>query len=297
MTRVSRLAATTIETPDLERALAHYTEIMGLEVSDRGRNSAYLRLGREPFSLVLCAGPQAATTRLAFEVATDEVLVALADTVAAAGGRAERVSDPAPGIATALRFRDPKGTAIEVYCAPDGAASSPPQRGIGPAKLGHVAFNVADHATLAETHRFYAEALGFRVSDWIGDFFVFMRCNADHHTCNFLIGKANRMHHLAFELRDWAHLQAAADWLARNGIELLWGPGRHGPGHNIFLYYRDPDGNIIELFCEVDRMIDEELGWFEPRPWHEDYPQRPKVWVAGPRSVNIWGPPPPEGFL
>ncbi len=297
MTRVSRLASATIETPDLGRALDHYTAVMGLAVSDRTEEGAWLRLDREPFSLMLRQGPQAATPRLGFEVAGGDDLDRLARSVTAAGGRVERLSDPAPGVPAALRLLDPKGTALEVHTAAGSTAPAPPRPGIGPTKLGHVAFNVADHATLAATHRFYAEALGFRVSDWIGDFFVFMRCNADHHTCNFLVGKANRMHHLAFELRDWAHLQSAADWLARNGIELLWGPGRHGPGHNIFLYYRDPDGNIIELFCEVDRMIDEDLGWFEPRPWHEDYPQRPKVWEPNPRSVNIWGPPPPEGFL
>jgi hypothetical protein len=34
-------------------------------------------------------------------------------------------------------------------------------------------------------------------------------------------------------------------------------------------------------------MADEELGYFEPRPWHRDRPQRPKTWVGLPR--DIWG--------
>jgi hypothetical protein len=36
-------------------------------------------------------------------------------------------------------------------------------------------------------------------------------------------------------------------------------------------------------------MHDEELGFFEPRPWHQDRPQRPKVWGDDTPS-NWWGP-------
>ncbi len=28
-----------------------------------------------------------------------------------------------------------------------------------------------------------------------------------------------------------------------------------------------------------------ELGIFEPRPWHEDLPQKPKIW----ESLSAWG--------
>jgi hypothetical protein len=41
-------------------------------------------------------------------------------------------------------------------------------------------------------------------------------------------------------------------------------------------------------------MKDEELGYFEPRPWHRDTPQRPKLWQPG--KTSIWGPTPEEGF-
>ena len=46
---------------------------------------------------------------------------------------------------------------------------------------------------------------------------------------------------------------------------------------------------MIEFFCEMDQMHDEELGYFEPRPWHQDRPQRPKVWSDDTPS-NWWGP-------
>ena len=132
----------------------------------------------------------------------------------------------------------------------------------------------------------------------MGDFFVFLRCNSDHHSLNLLRSQNNRrLHHIGYELRDWSHVQLACDTLARNDFPLVWGPGRHGPGHNLFTYHRDPDGNVVELFSELDVMLDESLGYFEPRPWHQDVPQRPKVWTPGPRVPNSWGPLPPEGFL
>jgi hypothetical protein len=45
---------------------------------------------------------------------------------------------------------------------------------------------------------------------------------------------------------------------------------------------------ITETFAELDRM-NEELGYFEPRPWHRDNPQRPKVWAKDPSAANLWG--------
>jgi hypothetical protein len=105
------------------------------------------------------------------------------------------------------------------------------------------------------------------------------------------------MHHIAFELRDWGHVQVACDILGRSGHPLVWGPGRHGMGHNIYTYHRDPDGQIVELFTELDQINDEELGFFEPRPWHEDRPQRPKVWQPGVYAANLWGVAPPADFL
>jgi catechol 2,3-dioxygenase-like lactoylglutathione lyase family enzyme len=49
--------------------------------------------------------------------------------------------------------------------------------GARPLKLGHIAHAVEDQA-MAD---FYCRVLGFRVSDWIEDYFVFLRCNPDHH--------------------------------------------------------------------------------------------------------------------
>ncbi len=115
-----------------------------------------------------------------------------------------------------------------------------------PHKLGHVAFFVKDVKKVTD---FYCDVLGFRVSDWMGDFFSFLRCGTDHHTINLMQDPENRHFHTAFELRDWGHMLTACDTLSLNGYKLLWGPGRHGIGHNLFTYHRAPNGLITELFA------------------------------------------------
>ena len=141
-------------------------------------------------------------------------------------------------------------------------------------KLGHIAFHVDDPKPVAD---FYARVLGFRVSDWIDDFFVFMRCNADHHTVNFITGPHGTMHHIAFELRDFSHLQHACDLFGQKDIKIVWGPVRLGPGHNVAAFTRNPDDHVIEVYAELDQMKDEELGYFD-RGHGTDHPQWP-VWL------------------
>jgi hypothetical protein len=51
---------------------------------------------------------------------------------------------------------------------------------------------------------------------------------------------------------------------------------------------------MVEFYAELDQMKDEALGYWDPRPWHREFPQRPKVWTGPARS--IWGPPPTPEF-
>ena len=184
-----------------------------------------------------------------------------------------------------VAFDDPKGTAMEVFKRGETSPQKFPLKGIVPHKLGHVAFFVKD---VKKTTDFYCDVLGFRVSDWMGDFFSFLRCGTDHHTINLMRDPEDRHFHTAFKLRDWDHMLTACDHLSLNGYKLLWGPGRHGIGHNLFCYHRGPNGLITELFAQLDQRH-EALGYFEPRPWHRDRPQKPKVWAKDPTASNYWG--------
>jgi catechol 2,3-dioxygenase-like lactoylglutathione lyase family enzyme len=285
MIRVSKIAHASYETPDLAQQTEYYTAILGLTVAAQEKDTIYLASTVDHHAVVLRKGSQPQCTRIGFQIASTADLDAFEKQLAGHGIAAERRKDPEPSISDMLVFKDPKGTVMEVFKRGDFSQQKFQSHGIVPHKLGHVAFHVTDVKRIT---KFYCDVLGFRESDWMGDFFSFLRCGPDHHTINLMQTGSDRHFHTAFELRDWAHMQQACDFLSLNGYKLLWGPGRHGIGHNLFAYHRAPNGLITETFAELDRM-NEELGYFEPRPWHRDHPQRPKVWAKDPSASNLWG--------
>ncbi len=257
MIRVRKIAHAGFETPDLDRQVAYYADILGLTLVAKEKDAAYLASTLDHHSVVLRRGSEPRCTRIAFQIAPDADLGEFERQVAAHGIKTARQKDPEPSIPDLVSFEDPKGTIMEVF----------------------------------------RDVLGFRDSDWMADFFAFLRCGPDHHTINLVDTGKVKMHHVAFELRDWAHIQTACDFLSLNGHKLVWGPGRHGIGHNLFAYHRNPDGQIVELFAELDKIYDEELGYFEPRPWHRDRPQKPKVWAKDLSAANLWGIGPPDEMM
>jgi catechol 2,3-dioxygenase-like lactoylglutathione lyase family enzyme len=293
MIRVRKIAHAGYEMPDIEKQLEYYTEILGLSLVERDKDAAYLASTIDHHSVVLRKGDQARCLRIGFQIGPDDDLGAFEKQVQGHGIKTERKTDPEPTISDAVTFEDPKGTIMEVFKRGEFGGQRFQTKGVVPHKLGHVAFHCTEVRKVTD---FYCDVLGFRVSDWMGDFFSFLRCGPDHHTINLMETGTNRHFHTAFELRDWGHLQTACDYLSLNGYKLLWGPGRHGIGHNLFAYHRAPNGLITELFAELDRM-NEELGYFEPRPWHRDLPQRPKVWAKDPSAANLWGIPPTEEMM
>jgi catechol 2,3-dioxygenase-like lactoylglutathione lyase family enzyme len=289
MIKVRQISHATFETPDLEAQIEHYAKVTGLVVAAREKDRALLTSKVGQLVMQLKRGERARCAKLAFHVTPNSDFGEMSRFLTTQDIKNEERSDDIPGMPKLLAFDDIKGTTIELLSEWRHLTPSQSTAGVSPFKLGHVAFVVPDVHAVAD---FYQRILGFRVSDWIEDVFVFMRCNPDHHTVNFVRGKNTSMHHFAFQLRDFSHLENGCDVLSQNRIPIIWGPLRHGPGHNVSIYHRNPDQQVIEFFAELDQVLDEEIGIFDPRPWHEDQPQRPKVWSRASRSQSGWGPPP-----
>lgn len=286
MIQVRRVGHVTLTTPDIGRQVDYWVGIVGLSLVERTEQRAVLatRLGQEV--IVLEHGPPARCPRLSLQVSPRDDLQQVHKALRAQGISAEVRHDITPGISKAITIEDPKGTSIEIFSECAFAPEDPAEGEIMPLKLGHVAFQAVQ---VREVVDFYVGILGFRMSDWRGDVFAFLRCGSDHHSVNFVRGDQNVLHHVAFELKDWSDVQRACDYLAKKDIRLVLGPIRHIIGHNIAVYHHNPDGTVVEFFTELDQMKDEELGYFDPRPWHQDRPQRPKVWDVDTRT-NYWGP-------
>ena len=198
-----RIGHITLETPDIERQVDYFLSIVGLVEAAREKDHVYLASKIGPLTVQIDKGDTARCARLSFEVAPDTDFDAAEKFLKSEGIKAERRNDPNPGVRNMLSFTDPNGIAIDLFPEWMPLALDKDARGIGVQKLGHVAHVVDDPKMTAE---FYEKILGFRVSDWIEDYFVFLRCGPDHHTVNFVTGKTKKMHHMAFELKDWSHM-------------------------------------------------------------------------------------------
>ncbi len=285
MIQVRRVGHATLTTPNLDRAIEYYNEVIGLNVVARDKNSAVLatKVGLEAIALV--KGEEAGLARLAFQVAPGTDLNDCIKQLSEHGVNATRRSEITPGVRDSITFKDNKGTDIDIYAEYEFAPDNGKPYGVMPLKLGHVAYRCLD---ILPVMKFYQDVLGFRLSDIRGDFFCFLRCNSDHHTINLVNDPKPQLHHIAFEVKDWPEIHRACDYLAKNKLLLVWGPGRHIIGHNIAAYHRNHDGVRVELYTEMDQMKDETLGYFDPRPWHQELPLRPKQ--HGPETLrNYWG--------
>ena len=139
------------------------------------------------------------------------------------------------------------------------------------------------HLTLASQdpdafERFYLDKLGLLISDTVRDaegrlMVVWMRTNHEHHTLSCFRHARQGMDHHSYEAGDWSVIKDWCDRMGDRRIPLMWGPGRHGPGNNLFVFVEDPDGNWIEISAELETIYD--------RPM--------KVWPHEERTVNLWG--------
>ncbi len=95
---------------------------------------------------------------------------------------------------------------------------------------------------------------------------VFLQRKGNPHDIVFFHGAGPRLHHTAFFAQEAQHLLKACDVAGSLGYGLTVerGPGRHGPGHAMFVYFRDPDGHRVELFNTHYQAIDIEN---EPVRW------------------------------
>lgn len=294
MLQVIRVVGSHLNTPDIEKATAYYTEVMGLSVVEKADNgNAYISVGADHNNLVFVPSNERGLKTLLYEIDTEYSLQEVVSYYKQNGIHAEVKTDAEPGISELVEITDPDGNTINLFRESKKVGVGYKHDGIVPNKLGHIALNVKD---VKKAVHFYETYLGFKVSDWMADFFCFTRCTSDHHNMNFIQStKAEKMQHIAFELRDMAHLTYSCDLLSKYEKPLIWGPVRHGIGHNISTYHYDYDGNIIELFCELD-VINEKLGYFEPRTVHDEFPQKPRVWHDLQKAADLWGSTPPAVF-
>jgi catechol 2,3-dioxygenase len=263
---IQKLQSAELRVRDVEEALEFDLGVLGLTELARDRGRAFLSCSSDRvYDLALSNGGTGARS-FAFSVDSEEDLGVYAERLESVGVGTETRHDAAPGQSLALRFSLPSGHAVDLVPRPDRPLYPHPaqpgvaRRGIAPTDIDHITVAIADAATVRSTVRVLQEGLGFRASDiveagpgdWLG---VWTRAGELHHDLGLLRCRpADTLHHLAWTMEGFDHLKVAADHLARAGLELETGPGRHGVGGNLYAYFWTPGGNRYELSAEMPRI-------------------------------------------
>ena len=264
---------------DIEAMEHYYTNVMGLPLVEKDADGIrYLSTGLDHHNIALTPSNQSNLQCIGFQLGKQYELKDVEKQLKQQGISAEHKSDARPGLPKLLELTDPDDFIVHLFTNMETPAPHFKENGIVPNKLGHLALGSMDpNRSVA----FYNNVLNFEYTDKIGDRASFITCNSDHHVLNISnLGQQVGhpvMYHIAFELRDASHQYKSLDILARNNIPTLWGPTRHTAGHNIAAYHHDPEGNLVELFIEMDQLL-VDVGYFDPRPWHEELPMKARHW-------------------
>jgi len=279
-TRASHVVLTV---KDLGRARAFYVDAFGFAVSDEDADTLWLRGIEEAchHSLVLKRSDEPPRAeRIGMRVYTEDDLDRAKHVFEAAGLPARFVEVPHQG--RTLHVNDAVGTPLEL-CAtqplrPRLVVQFDQHHGASPQRIDH--FQILT-PKVREACAFYC-SLGFRLSEFIALddtdelLFVFLQRKGNPHDIVFASQAGPRLHHAAFSVPDAVHLLKACDIAGLYGFgnNLEAGPGRHGPGHALYCYFRDPDGHRLELFTTHYQVMDIEnepvrwnLSQLRSRPW------------------------------
>ncbi|MCK1667712.1 VOC family protein [Bradyrhizobium sp. 153] len=284
MPRAFQLGFVELGTQHIEPELLYYTEVIGAKVTERAADgSAYLSLGLDHHNIALRVSAETGLRCVGLQVTRDVSIEDWAMRLSEQGLGTSVKTDARPGVTKLVEVVEPGGHVVQLYAEMSLPAPGFATHGIVPNKLGHIAIMSPE---AAKSVKFFEQALGFAMTDRIDPGATFLTCNRDHHVLNVVDAPLRKLHHIAFELKSRSHHHDAADFLSSHNIPIVWGPARHTAGHNLASYHFDPDQVLVELYADMDILIPE-LGWFEPRPWHETLPLKPQVWQRG--TLTTWG--------
>ncbi|RSL56897.1 hypothetical protein BHE90_014370 [Fusarium euwallaceae] len=179
-------------------------------------------------------------------------------------------------------------------------------------KLGHYGYEV-NHSEFEKVRQWYFDTFTLTATDSLfnpetgKDIMTFCHLDkgeqyVDHHVSvlsqsralvpvfnhgqNFFISAGETTgrvaHHASFEVDDFDSELKGHNYLEKRGWSLVWGVGRHLLGSQIFDYWFDNDGFVLEHYADGDLVNCNNPPQREP---------------ASPDSISIWGPNVPLAFL
>ncbi|GAA0995929.1 VOC family protein [Acrocarpospora macrocephala] len=280
---ITHLRHVDIAMPDLDRQVDFYRNLWGLTDVARDSGVHFLAAEGSPeqYIMRLRRDDLKRLDLVAFGAATPADVDELTSRLVKDG--VTLVHEPraldTPGGGYGVRFFDCDGRVVEVSADVGVRVHRRiEERESIPVRLSHF---VVNSPTPEATVAWYVRHLGFRLTDSLalphmGELMWFLRCNEWHHSFAVSRGPHVSFHHASFEMRGIDEYMRGTGRMLRNGVEKVWGPGRHKAGDNTFSYFLDPVGNTVEYTTELE-LVDEDT-------WH------PTVFDATSEDVaDQWG--------
>lgn len=276
MHRVTEIRYVGYSVTDLEAERAFYTENWKLKQVKEDDGLVYFATeGHDELYVVrLRKGEQEAIDVVALAADSREAVDGLHQQVVDAG--AQVIFEPREletyGGGYGFRFFNPDGIEMEISTGIErGVARRLDSREAIPQKISHIVFHSPQHKELTQ---WFIDVLGFKLSDWIGDFMSLLRCNSAHHRIALLPGPAC-LNHVAYDMPDVDEMMRGLKRMRRAGFDTVWGPGRHTAGDNTFSYFVTPAGFVVEYTAHLEEVDDE--------TW------KPRTFTPAPDIMDQWG--------
>ncbi|SFD39508.1 catechol 2,3-dioxygenase [Lentibacillus persicus] len=303
---VAHIGHVEIGVTKFEDSLWFYTDVLGLVLSEKEEGRAYLRAWQDfdHYTLVLQESEKSEVNRMSWRVASEEALDLFEKYLKDTGIDVERIeAGQKKALGDTLHFKSPSGLPIELYWEKELFETDDPQlksklpshpskshlKGVSPRRFDHVNIMVND---VKQEQEWWTDLLGIhhryfvqnkedeRLGSWLSKTNIahevaFMR-NANQNGAAF--------HHLAYFLDSPDELVRAANIMAENGIEIEWGPGKHGTSGAQFIYVFEPSGHRVELWTGGFLIFSPD---WKPIEWKSD---------VGELGMEMWGSNPPETY-
>jgi 2,3-dihydroxy-p-cumate/2,3-dihydroxybenzoate 3,4-dioxygenase len=249
-----KLRAVELKTVDVPKAADFLERVWGLYDAGKGAKTHYFRATADhPYILSLSEAASPGVDAITFTGSAEEISRFSGQKITALDS---------PGGGSGVLVEGPEGQRYRFVS--DSKADGKPVDGNRPIELSHVVLNTRDWE---KCERFAVERLGFRVSDRTRTM-RFLRCNRKHHSLAYVNSDVSSLNHIAFEMRDIDAVMNGIGRMREAGHACIWGPGRHGPGNNVFGYFVAPFGPAIEYTAEVMEVGDDyRVGGPEDWKW------------------------------
>lgn len=268
VTGVMRPGFIQLRVMDMEAAIRHYRDMLGLDLVTTGDDGRVYFKAHDEFdhhSVILRPDDNPGMDCMGFKVTDDATLADFETKLKDYGLDVSEVPvGEQIGLGRRVRFKAPTGHNIDLYSDMERSENGPPidqpdiyvepPRGMGAIRFDHALIYGRD---IDAMERVFVEVLGFRRAEFVHapgnpeeTIAIFLTCSTKAHDIALVRhDEDDKLHHASFLVEDWNAIGHAADLMARYDIPVDIGPTRHGITRGKTIYFWDPSGNRNEVFA------------------------------------------------